>query len=136
AYVRGFDPFRQRKAFADFVHRWTRGPDLVALLWILKQMFDRSGSIEGFFLEGFDAAAPDVSAALDSFSARALALDVTPGYGPPARRPHAGKPGGPAAQPGGPGRLGVCYFFPRASAGSGCKRLNLFMRWMVRRDAL
>ena len=68
AYVRGFDPFRQKKAFADFVHRWTRGPDLVALLWILKQMLDRSGSIEGFFLEGYDPAAPDVTDALDSLS--------------------------------------------------------------------
>jgi uncharacterized protein (TIGR02757 family) len=35
-----------------------------------------------------------------------------------------------------PARPGVCYFFPRPSAGSGCKRLNLFMRWMVRRDEL
>ena len=31
---------------------------------------------------------------------------------------------------------GVCYFFPRPSAGSACKRLNLFLRWMVRRDAI
>ena len=35
-----------------------------------------------------------------------------------------------------PKRPGVCYFFPRPSAGSACKRLNLFLRWMVRRDAL
>jgi uncharacterized protein (TIGR02757 family) len=118
-YVRGFEPLRQKKAFAGFVHRWTRGPDLVALLWILKQMFDRSGSIEGFFLEGYDPAAPDITAALDSFSTRALALDLTAAYGTPTG-----------------GRTGVCYFFPRPSAGSGCKRLNLFMRWMVRRDAL
>ncbi len=108
AYVRGFDPFRQRKAFADFVHRWTRGPDLVALLWILKQMFDRSGSIEGFFLEGFDPAAPDVTAALDSFSARALALDVTAAYGPPAGGRERGKgrrTGGAKRRVGPPRRL-------------------------------
>ena len=35
-----------------------------------------------------------------------------------------------------PKRPGVCYFFPRPSAGSACKRLNLFLRWMVRRDAI
>jgi uncharacterized protein (TIGR02757 family) len=123
AYVRGFDPFRRKKAFAGFVHRWTRGPDLVALLWILKQMFDQSGSIEGFFLEGYDPAAADVTAALDNLSSRALALDVTAAYGPPTDGRDRRRPG-------------VCYFFPRPSAGSGCKRLNLFMRWMVRRDAL
>jgi uncharacterized protein (TIGR02757 family) len=33
-----------------------------------------------------------------------------------------------------PRRPGVCYFFPRPSSGSACKRLNLFLRWMVRRD--
>jgi uncharacterized protein (TIGR02757 family) len=30
----------------------------------------------------------------------------------------------------------VSYFFPSPSKGSACKRLNLFLRWMVRRDAL
>ena len=33
-----------------------------------------------------------------------------------------------------PKRAGVCYFFPRPSAGSACKRLNLYLRWMVRDD--
>src|ERR1019366_2273182 len=100
------------------VHRWTRGPDLVALLWVMKQMIDRAGSIEGFFLEGADSSAADIGGALDSFSTRALALDLKAAYGRVPTRP------------------GVCYFFPRPSAGSGCKRLNLFLRWMVRRDAL
>ena len=35
-----------------------------------------------------------------------------------------------------PRRAGVCYFFPRPSTGSACKRMNLYLRWMVRRDAL
>ena len=35
-----------------------------------------------------------------------------------------------------PKRPGVCYFFPRPAAGSACKRLNLFLRWMVRTDAI
>jgi uncharacterized protein (TIGR02757 family) len=136
AYVRDFNPVRQKKAFADFVHRWTRGSDLVALLWILKQMFDRSGSIEGFFLEGYDPAAPDVTDALDSLSTRALALDVTAAYGPPKGGHDVRKRNARDVERGVSGRPGVCYFFPRPSAGSGCKRLNLFMRWMVRRDAL
>jgi hypothetical protein len=35
-----------------------------------------------------------------------------------------------------PRRPGAHYFFPRPSSGSACKRLNLFLRWMVRRDAV
>jgi uncharacterized protein (TIGR02757 family) len=118
AYVRTFDPARERPRFEGFVHRWTRGVDLLALLWVTRQMLDRSGSIEGFFAEGYDPSAADLAPALDSFSTRARALDLRAAYGKVPRRP------------------GVCYFFPRPSTGSACKRLNLFLRWMVRRDAL
>jgi uncharacterized protein (TIGR02757 family) len=118
AYVRAFDPHREASAFSGLGHRWTRGPDLLALIWLLKQMLDRSGSVEGFFVEGYARDAPDVGAALDEFSRRARALDLGRAYGRVPERP------------------GVCYFFPRPSSGSGCKRLNLFLRWMVRHDAL
>jgi uncharacterized protein (TIGR02757 family) len=118
AYARQFDPARDGGAFADVVHRWTRGPDLVALVWVMKQMLDRSGSIESFFLSGYEPSHEDVAPALDSFSTRALKLDLRAAYGRVPKRP------------------GVCYFFPRPSAGSACKRLNLFLRWMVRRDGL
>jgi uncharacterized protein (TIGR02757 family) len=121
-YVRRFDPRRDAGAFDGLVHRWTRARDLVALVWILKQMLDRSGTIEGFFLVGFDEASADVEGAIDSFSARAMTLDLTAAYG----RVHRS----------GARRPGVAYFFPRPSKGSACKRLNLFLRWMVRRDAL
>src|SRR5580692_10341929 len=36
AYVRDFDPSRQKSAFADLVHRWIRGTDVAALLWIIR----------------------------------------------------------------------------------------------------
>jgi len=115
-YVRAFDPAAPHPELRAMVHRWTRGVDLAALLWMLRQMLERSGSVEGFFVEGDEAGTPDVGAALDSFSTRALALDIRRAYGRLPKRP------------------GVCYFFPRPSAGSACKRLNLFLRWMVRRD--
>jgi uncharacterized protein (TIGR02757 family) len=118
AFVRRFDPAAHGAPFLPLVHRWTRGPDLVALLFVLHQMLDRSGSIEAFFLEGYDPAAADVGSALDSFSARAMQLDLRTAYGVVPPRP------------------GVAYFFPRPSRGSACKRLNLYLRWMVRRDRI
>jgi uncharacterized protein (TIGR02757 family) len=125
AYVRAFDPHREAKRFDGLVHRWIRGADLVALVWLLKQMTDRAGSVQEFFLVGDDQAATDLGDALDSFSRRALALDLAAAYGPNGR-PSIGSGRPP----------GVCYFFPRPSSGSACKRLNLFLRWMVRHDAL
>jgi uncharacterized protein (TIGR02757 family) len=116
AFVRAFDPVTGRRSLETFVHRWIRGADVTALLWILRQMLETNGSIERFFTSGDDPASPDVGPALDTFSSRALAFDLRPAYGKVPRRP------------------GVCYFFPRPSAGSACKRLNLYLRWMVRRD--
>ena len=115
-FVRAFDPSEEHPELRAMVHRWTRGVDIAALLWILRQMLERSGSVEAFFGEGLADSDVDVSGALDSFSTRALAIDVRPVYGRV------------------PKRAGVCYFFPRPSAGSACKRLNLFLRWMVRSD--
>ena len=119
AFVRRFDPVHDGARLEPLVHRWIRGRDLAALLLILQRMLREAGSIERFFAAGDDPASPNVGPALDAFSGRALQTDLRPAYG---RRP--------------PARAGVCYFFPRPSAGSACKRLNLFLRWMVRRDAV
>jgi uncharacterized protein (TIGR02757 family) len=115
-YVRNFDPGAPHPELRRMVHRWTKGVDIAALLWILRQMLEESGSIENFFAAGLSDEDDDIGPALDGFSRRALAMDVRRVYG---RMPK---------------RAGVCYFFPRPSAGSACKRLNLFLRWMVRRD--
>ena len=80
-FVRRFEPEVHGAALFPLVHRWTRGVDLVALLWLLRQMIERGGSLEGFFAEGIAADAETVEAALESFSTRALALDLTEAYG-------------------------------------------------------
>jgi uncharacterized protein (TIGR02757 family) len=118
AYVRAFDPARDRRSLDHLVHRWTRGVDLAALVWILRQMLDSHGSLERFFVDGADPSAETIEPALDAFSQRACALDQRAVYGRSKRRP------------------GVAYFFARPTSGGACKRLNLFLRWMVRRDAV
>jgi uncharacterized protein (TIGR02757 family) len=118
AYVRAFEPSRDRQALGHLVHRWTRGVDLAALVWILKQMLDASGSIEAFFAERLDSGHETVEEALDAFSDRACKLNVKAVYGRRAPKP------------------GVGYFFAKPSSGGACKRLNLFLRWMVRDDAV
>jgi uncharacterized protein (TIGR02757 family) len=118
AFVRAFDPVRDRKRFDHLVHRWTKGVDMAALVWVMHQMIDAGGSIEGFFAEGLPPDAVDVSEGLQSFSTRALALNQKAVYGRSTPKP------------------GVAYFFSRPSSGGACKRLNLFLRWMVRKDAV
>ena len=115
AFIRRFEPDRDGAGLESLAHRWVRGIDLIALVYILRRVLERAGSIEGFFLEGYRTGADDVGEALESFCTRALAFDLDHIYATHARH-------------------GVAYFFPRPSGGSACKRLNLFLRWMVRQD--
>ena len=94
---------------AGLYHRWIRSEDIVRTLRVLGLMRRRSGTIGGFFLEGYEPADEDIGRSLASFSERARAL--------------AGSlPGGGS----------VDRFFPSPRDGSACKRLNLYLRWMVR----
>ena len=104
--------------FDHLVHRWTNGADFAALVWVLHQMIEQSGSIEGFFIEGLAADAADVGAGAADRSRRARWRWIYVGGLRQSKRP---KPG-------------VAYFFSRPSSGGACKRLNLFLRWMVRHD--
>jgi uncharacterized protein (TIGR02757 family) len=117
-FVYGFEPARDAAPLRTLTHRWTRGEDFVALMIVLRAMLREAGSIERFFAAGLALGAADVTSALESFSTRACAVDVSAAYG---RRL---------------GRPGVHYFFTRPSAGGACKRLNLFLRWMVRCDTI
>ena len=116
-FVRDFVPARDAGRFRQFVHRFNTGVDLAVLCYLLHQALEARGSLQAFFLEGYDPAHPDIGAALTSFVERALSLDVSPFY-----------PSGTL-----PAKAGVRFFFPSPAEGSACKRLNLFLRWMVRR---
>jgi len=118
AFVRDFRPDRDGAPLRALGHRWTRGEDLVGLVWILREIIRTHGSLEAAFASAVDPEAPDVSAALEAFSVTARRVDLKPAYGHVPKAP------------------GAHYFFSRPSTGSACKRLNLFLRWMVRRDAV
>lgn len=104
----------------SFRHRWLDGRDVACLLSFAGQMRASHGSIEAFFAQGLAEDDLDVGPALDSFSRRALSLD------------HRGAYEGARL----PARAGVRYFFPSPRKGSACKRLNLYLRWMARRDGV
>jgi uncharacterized protein (TIGR02757 family) len=114
------DPAEIAARLTGFKHRFTDGRDVACLRFLARQMRGADGSVEAFFARGHDAAAADVGPALASFSARALALD------------HGGLYRGRRL----PADAGVRFFFPSPADGSACKRLNLFLRWMVRRDGV
>lgn len=118
-FVRQFEPARDGGPLGRLGHRWVRGRDLIALIWVLRQLITRHGSLEASLAHHFDSANGDLAAALDSWVAEVRAVDLVPVYGRVVPRVP-----------------GVWYFFTRPSSGSACKRLNLFLRWMVRTDGV
>ncbi len=115
-YVRRFNARADASGFSEFSHRFNRGHDIVLLLHYMKQMIEAEGSIGGFFQKGYRADDLTIGGALADFVDRTLALDCTPVY-----------PDGVL-----PGDARVRFFFPSPSRGSACKRLNLYLRWMIR----
>jgi len=117
-FAAAFRPAQGPGPFKDFAHRFNRGEDIACLVYFIRQMLEKSGSIGAFFMDGYSAGDKNIKGALGSFAANVLALD-------------AGRIYGARSLPRG---AGVRYFFPSPENGSACKRLNLYLRWMVRRS--
>jgi uncharacterized protein (TIGR02757 family) len=95
-----------RRRFTAFKHRFSTGDELAAMLSGVKGVLDEYGSLHACFLDGLAEDDETVFPAL-SFLVSCLSR-------------HAGRR--------------FTSLLPSPSAGSACKRLNLFMRWMVRSD--
>jgi uncharacterized protein (TIGR02757 family) len=96
------------RMFEGFSHRFTTGRELAALLTGVKRALADHGSLEALFAAGSDASDETVLPALARFvgELRSYAGCVLPSL------------------------------LPSPADGSACKRLNLFLRWMARRDAV
>lgn len=112
-----FNPSVHIGLFNNFSHRFNDGKDIACLIYFIRQMIEKNGSVKDFFLKGYNPADKSIKPALISFSKRALKLDFTAVYGNCEL----------------PQNAGVRFFFPSPLDGSPCKRLNLYLRWMVRK---
>ena len=104
--IREMDRSELHEMFRSFRHRWTTGEELALLLRGTAIIREEYGSLENCFLEGVKEGDEDVVPGLENFVAK---LRLASG-----RRELS---------------LLAC-----PSMGSACKRMFLFLRWMVRRD--
>ncbi len=106
SYLLENGPADIRNAFRSFKHRFTTGEMLSSLLAGIGKLILEYGSLESCFLAGFSQGDRNVLPALAAFVKKVE---------------HAS------------GRV-LPTFLPSPDGGSACKRLNLFLRWMVRSD--
>jgi uncharacterized protein (TIGR02757 family) len=112
-FVANFDG-KQREKLKSFKHRFTSGDCLSDLLALLKNIILENGSIENFFLLGYRKTDGSIIPALSRFCDSLLNI-------------HAGSHNGQTNR-------GLKYLLASPTRGSACKRLNLFLRWMIRDD--
>src|SRR6266705_658775 len=118
--IASFDPRKDFRRLRGFYHRFNTSRDLAGLFWIIRRTLEDYGSLESAFTSALSPADVDVTGALDRF------CEILLGFGHEQFYPR-----GELKR-----RLGVRFFFPSPVAGSACKRLNLYLRWMVRRHGV
>ncbi len=115
-FITRFDPRTHAQRFETMRYRFHTGRDIALLITMMNRMIVGWGSIESFFLSRTHGWEPDMGVRIGNFSEGALDLDCTPCFLPGEARDSK-----------------ASLFFPNPARGSACKRLNLFLRWMVRR---
>ena len=108
-------------ALAGFRHRFHGARDAAALLLAIARARQAGGGrLRAFFESALRPEDRDTSLLLSRTVAKIESFDYRPALG--VRRLPEGSP--------------VRFFFPDPASGSACKRWHLYLRWMVRRDAL
>ncbi len=105
-YLVNNDPASIRNDMRGFRHRFTGGEDLSLLLVGMKAAISEFGSLEACFSAGVTAGDENVMPALERFVET------------------LSRPAGNT----------LPFLLPLPSKGSACKRLHLFLRWMIRKD--
>ncbi|HEX7155120.1 MAG TPA: TIGR02757 family protein [Thermoanaerobaculia bacterium] len=108
AYLQSFDEREARKRFIGFAHRFHKTPDLVLLLSSMAEAIRKHGSLASLFEACYDPTDADIAPALQRFVEAIIADRATPA---------------------------LEYLLTNPANGSACKRMNLYLRWMIRRTS-
>jgi uncharacterized protein (TIGR02757 family) len=126
AYLATFDRNEATRRFAGFSHRFHKTRELVALLERIANVIETHASLGALFRECYDAQDADIGPALARFVEAVI----------------QGSQGVEASRASREPRLPVTrdldslhYLLTSPNDGSACKRMNLYLRWMVRRTS-
>jgi uncharacterized protein (TIGR02757 family) len=116
-FLMDFDLRKDRKSLRGVSYRFNKEEDVLCLVYMLNRVLKEWGSLKDLFYFCYKPSVSgreDIGPALERFVKYFLSIDTSPVYGKNIR------PGG------------LRQFFPSPESGSACKRMNLFLRWMVR----
>lgn len=108
AFVENSSDQEIKKTYVGFKHRWHTGNDIAALLLGVRAVIKKWGSLQACFKTGYREADLNILPAA-SFFVREITRSAT------GMRPN---------------------LLPSPVDGSACKRLSMYLRWMIRSDAV
>jgi uncharacterized protein (TIGR02757 family) len=114
SFVINYDINEGIRLFSLLKHRFYSGTDISKLFYALNKIYKKFDSLETFFLMNQSGAEIDIKERISTFSKNMIELmaeNDSVSYGNK-------------------------FMFPDPVKGSACKRMNLFLRWMVRKDEL
>jgi len=98
-------------------HRFYNGKDIKTFFLVLKKVYDKHNSLKNLFLKNYIEKEPNLKSGISIFSKELLRNAVSVNGLKELSN-------------------GLKFMFPLPEKGSACKRMNLFLRWMVRKDEL
>ncbi|MEO8664910.1 MAG: TIGR02757 family protein [Ignavibacteria bacterium] len=107
-FTSNYSEHKDKKFLKDLFYRFNKEDDLSLLLINIKKALIKYGSLQNLFLEKYDPSEINILNALTNFS-NVLNNNVR-------------------------GKSGYNYLLPSPLNKSTCKRLNLYFRWMIRKD--
>ena len=114
-YIMNFNPDSDAQRFDDMYYRMCKGKDIACLILMLREAVRKYGNLKNMFYSCYEDAA-NMKEALQRFTDTLRDIDTTPVYG---RDIHP---------------RGLLQLIPSPKNGGPCKRLNMFLRWMIRPD--
>lgn len=108
-FIKNFSS-KDKKTFKSLKYRFNTGEDIISLFEILKKVLNRYGSLENLFPAGYSNSDENIIPAAEKFIQNLLKM-------------HNRKTSN-----------GLKFLLSAPSRGGTCKRLFLFLRWMVRDD--
>jgi uncharacterized protein (TIGR02757 family) len=113
-FVKSFDYDKDHSLFESIKHRFYTADDIAVLFHTLRRVYENYGSLKYLFMLYFFSTEEHLKHSISFFSKNMLHLC--------AEKKQISN--------------GLKFMFPDPLKGSACKRTNLFLRWMVRKDSL
>jgi len=113
AFLMDFNVRKLRGKFW-FKYRFNEPEDILCLVLILHELLKRYSSLENAFMRYYSPRDLHTGGGIDGLVREILSVDTSRVYGSNIHP------------------RGLAQLFPSPAKGSACKRMNLFLRWMVR----